>query len=59
MATPAMILVASWRHSGMNPVTEVLGWKDTSSLGRISRGDEDIGTLHVSDQLEHMMFGVG
>lgn len=55
----AMISAASWRHRGMNPGTGVLGWKDTGSSGRTSRGDEDIGTPSVSDQPEHMMFGVG
>lgn len=45
-----MVLVPSWRHSGMNPVTGVLGWKDTGSLRRTSRGDKDMGTLSVTSQ---------
>jgi len=40
-ACMAMILSASQRCSGMVPMTGVLEWKDTCSLGRTGRGDEE------------------
>jgi len=40
-ACRTMISLASQRHGGMVPVTGVLEWKDTGSLGRTCRGDEE------------------
>ncbi|GAB0208693.1 mitochondrial enolase superfamily member 1 [Grus japonensis] len=36
-----MTLLASRRHGGMAPMTGVLGWKGTDSLGKTGRGDKE------------------
>ena len=40
-------------------MTGVLGWKDTGSLGRTGRGDEERVTLYVTDQLGCMELHLG
>lgn len=37
-----------WRCGGMAPMTRVLYWRDTSSLGRTGRGDDEVLLSPVS-----------
>ncbi|GAB0208028.1 hypothetical protein GRJ2_003268500 [Grus japonensis] len=48
------------RHGGIAPMTGVLGWKGTGSLGRRGRaGEEEVVALYVHEQLECMELHLG
>jgi len=54
-----MISLISQRCGGMAPVDGVLEWKDTGSLGRMGRGEEEWVSSSVFDHLECMELCLG